>query len=411
MTLRIATALWVLVLSAGPAAAQSGGRLILEARVRYESIEQDGLPLRAQGATLRTKIGGESAPWHGLTGLVEIEDTRRLTAQHYNIAVAGGASLNGRTGYPTINDPQMTEVNRAQLSWKPSDRFSVIAGRQRITLEDGRFVASSLWRQDELTYDGLRGDLAAGPWKATYIYLDRVNRVLGEKADWNADTHLLNASYAFAEPLRLQGFAYLMDFANAPTSANQTYGARLSGRVKLDGAQVTYNAAVARQTDYRGNSPSYALDYYGGDVTVAYGIATGRLSYEVLEGDGRRGFVAPIGQQHAVLGWADAWSATGGTKTFVDGVSDFNVQTVLRPKFKSALAANPQLIVRYHDFAAQRTGDSLAHEWDAEATVALTPRLSLGLQFADFQAVRRPSGRVASPASRTKYMLSLEYRL
>ena len=80
------------------------GRPILEMRARYEHVDQDGLARSAEAYTLRTRLGWETAAFHGFKALVEMEDVRPLAAVRYNVAVPGvaGASLNGKTEYPIV---------------------------------------------------------------------------------------------------------------------------------------------------------------------------------------------------------------------------------------------------------------------------------------------------------------------
>jgi hypothetical protein len=117
-------------------------------------------------------------------GLIEFEDVRQVGPEHYAVNVPGAATapLNGadKARYPIVNDPDVTELNRAQLTWTPSTALQVTAGRQRILLDDQRFVGNVGWRQDEQTFDAIRTDVAYGRFKATYAYVSHVNRILGE---------------------------------------------------------------------------------------------------------------------------------------------------------------------------------------------------------------------------------------
>jgi hypothetical protein len=54
----------------------------------------------------------------------------------------------------------------------------------------------------------------------------------------------------------------------------------------------------------------------------------------------------------------------------------------------------------------------LGHEWDAQIQAQVTPKLTVAVKYADFQAADHvPAGTVAPPASRTKVWLTFEYRL
>lgn len=394
------------------------GKLILEVRARYETVDQTRTATlldKADAFTVRTRLGWETAEWKGVKGLVEFEDVRQVGNEHYAVNVPGVTTppLNGadKGRYPIVNDPDVTELNRAQLTWTPSAALQVTAGRQRINIDDQRFVGGVAWRQDEQTFDAVRADVAMGRFKATYAYVTHINRILGELRDWDSDSHLFNATWSPAEALRLQGFVYALDFGNSAANSSITKGVKASGKAWLGLYQLAYNATFARQSDYRHNTPNFDLDYVAADVAGTFDIYTIKAAYESLEGDGTRGFTTPLATVHAFNGWSDAFVSPGGNKSFVDGIKDLNLGLNVKPRFRATYFFNSDLIVRYHDFDDQRTGADLGHEWDAQFTAAITAKLSIQLKYADFKRVKTvPIGTANPPASRTKTWLTLEYK-
>ncbi|MBI1686604.1 alginate export family protein [Caulobacter hibisci] len=394
----------------------AAGKVILEVRARYEGVDQANLAEKASAFTVRTRLGWETAEFHGLKGLIEFEDVRQIGEEHYAVNVPGATTppLNGadKARYPIVNDPDVTELNRAQVTWTPSAALQVTAGRQRILLDDQRFVGAVAWRQDEQTFDGVRTDFALGRVKGTYAYINHVNRVLGELRDWDSDSHLLNVTWSPAEALRLQGFVYALDFGNSAVNSSITKGGKASGKTWVGLYQLAYNATFARQSDYHGNTAAYDLDYVGGDVAGTFDIYTLKLSYESLEGNGTRGFTTPLATAHAFNGWSDAFVTGGGNKGFADGLEDLNLSLNVKPRFKRTYFFNSDVVVRYHDFNDQRTGADLGHEWNVQVTAAITPKLSVQLKYADFQRETTvPAGTLAPPASRSKAWFTLEYKL
>lgn len=394
------------------------GKLILEVRSRYETVDQTRTAtLREKGDsfTVRTKLGWETAEFKGVKGLIEIEDVRQVGNEHFAVNVPGAATppLNGadKARYPIINDPDVTELNRVQLTWTPNAVLQVTAGRQRITLDDHRFVGNVIWRQDEQTFDAIRADVAYGRFKATYAYVTHVNRILGELRDWDSDSHLFNATWSPAEALRVQGFVYALDFGNSAINSSVTKGVKASGKTWLGLFQTAYTATFARQSDYRRNTAAYELDSVSADIAGTFDIYTLKLAYESLEGDGVRGFTMPLATVHAFNGWSDAFVSPGGNKSFVDGIKDLNLSLNVKPRFRATYFFNSDLIVRYHDFNSERTGVDLGHEWNLQYTAAITTRLSVQLKYADFERAKTvPVGTAAPPASRTKTWLTLEYK-
>ena len=236
--------------------------------------------------------------------------------------------------------------------------------------------------------------------------------MLGDFRDWRSDSHILNAAWLADPRLRAEGFVYALDFSNSTANSSLTRGLKLSGAAKAGPYRFVYDATWARQSDWRHNTAPYSLDYWGVDAAGAVGIYTLKADYEWLQGNGTRGFTTPLATTHSFQGWADAWvQPLGGNKGFVDGLKDFNLTLDVKPPLKAKGLANPDLMIRHHDFDDERTGARLAQEWDAQALAFLTPRLSLALKYADFRRVAAvPLGTAAPPASRTKTWVTLEYR-
>jgi hypothetical protein len=400
--------------------AVAAGHLILEMRARYEFVDQMKtavLTRNAEAYTLRTRLGWETADWNDLRALVEFEDVRLIGPEHYQVNVPGATTppLNGadKVKYPLINDPKVTELNRLQLTWTPSPTLIAVLGRQRILIDDQRYIGNVGWRQDEQTFDAVRVDFAWRRFRLTYAYLFRINRILGELRDWDSDSHLVNLTWSPAEQLRLQAFVYALDFENSRPNTSITRGVKASGKTWVGLYQLAYNASWARQSDYHHATAPYDLDYWSADLAANFDIYTAKVAYEQLNGNGTRGFSTPLGTTHSFQGWADAWvMPLGGNKSFIDGIKDLNFTANVKPRFKLPYFYNTDILVRFHHFNDQRTGVHLAREWDAQVVAAITPKLSAALKFADFKRVDTvPRGTAAPPPSRTKVWFTLEYRL
>lgn len=390
---------------AGIADAIAKGAPIVELRPRYEQVEQAGRPNDAEAATLRTRLGWQTGKWNGLQALVEIEDVRKLGPETYD------TNLNGKTAYGQVFDPETTEMNRLQLAWSPDPGFTVTLGRQRINLDDQRFIGGSAWRQDEQTFDAARVDTRQGQFDATYIYIAHVNRVFGEKQDWDSDSHVLTAGYSFAEPLRLSGFAYALDLNSSVTPAirNQsslTWGAKVSGKAQVGAFRFDYAATMARQTDYGSSLLNHELGFASAEAAITNGPLSARLAYDQLEGNGTRGFSTPLGSLHAFNGWSDAFIANGA-KTTVDGLRDANATLTWNTGVKWDYFSNLILTARVHDFEAERTGADLGSELDLMAAGSITPQVTWLVKFASYDG----PDIAPAPADRTKVWLGFEWKM
>lgn len=381
-----------------PTAIQSGTP-IFEVRPRYEGVGQSG-SADAEALSVRTRLGWQTAKWNDLTGLIEFEDVRQLGGSDYNDGVPPTEP------FASITDPDVTELNRLQLAWTPTEQLTFTLGRQRIALDDQRFVGPVAWRQDEQTFDAARVDGDFGRFDITYAYLGHVNRIFAEDLDFDSDSHLLNASYTFADPLRITGFVYALDFGNAANLSNITYGARAAGNLWLDRFKISYAATYATQSDYGANLVDYEADYIAAEASATLGPTTARLAYESLEGNGPdRRFITPLATLHAFQGWSDAFIANGA-KTPNDGIDDLNASLIVNPRWRLDHLFNINLTARYHEFEAQSTGADLGSEIDLSASAQITRRLGWLVKWADYDG---PGG--AAPADRTKTWVGLEFRL
>ncbi|MEM6314228.1 MAG: hypothetical protein AAF743_09080, partial [Planctomycetota bacterium] len=276
--------------------------------------------------TLRTRLGYGTKPVYGLSGFIELEDIRAADYDQYN-----AAGLNGQPGLSVIADPEDTELNQLFLKWSvPKDLFEgddliggseVILGRQRIILDNSRFVGNVGWRQNEQTFDA-----AVFNWKPEsveglsvfYSFVDDVNRIFGPDSgrDFDSQSHLINASYKIENVGKLVVFAYLLDFDNALAASSQTYGVLLTGDRKLDDDYtLKYVASYAFQQDFADNPIDYDAHYLNGELTLAKkGTGSVAVGYELLgSDDGNIGFSTPLATLHKFNGFADAFLATPAT--------------------------------------------------------------------------------------------------
>lgn len=373
----------------------TGGELILEARPRLELFEQSGQN-DAEAFTLRTRLGWKTASWHGLTGLVEIEDVRDLGG-HYNDGIPPVEP------YASIPDPQGTELNRLQLAWRANEHFTGTIGRQTIEFDDKRFIDASNSRQDARTLDAVRGDFTFGSLKATYAYVDQVNNTTAEYNDWYSESHLLNVTQTFSPAFKLTGFVYALDFdtASAINQSSRFVGVRASGRVDAMDTHFDYAASFANQTDYGNSTVNFDLDYWQASLTATHGEWAGRVWYESLEGNGARGFFVPIGSSNNFQGWAGAFT----TKP-ADGVNDFNVGVTYSPEWAPDYLDDLAFMARWYDFEAERTGMDFGNEWDLSVSANISEHVNWSVEYGDYEA-----GDPGSPVSRTRTRFMLQYKL
>lgn len=366
------------------------GRLILEARTRFESLEQGQLD--GQALTARVRLGWETPTVARLTGLIEAEGVGVLVDNY-----ADGVDPN--RGRAVIPDPEILELNRAQVTWSASPAAEVVLGRQRIVLGNARFVGNSGWRQNEQTFDAAR--FTARPnadTTLTYIYVDRVNRTTGRdhpQGVWRGDIHLMQGDLKTSAG-KLTGYAYLLDFDTVPAQSSATYGLRLAGeRPVKAGLSATWELEYARQSDWGSAPTDFDLDY----VLVAGGVksATSSLGlvYERLDGDGRQGFQTPLASAHGFQGWSDVIGATPP-----DGISDLYLRGAATLDWGRPVRIAGEL----HDFRTADADRRLGREVDFSAAVSLAKPVTLEAGVARFDS----AGPTYPDATRA--WLTLDYR-
>jgi hypothetical protein len=348
---------------------------ILAARLRYEAVDPDNFPDGADALTLRAKAGVELKVL-GFSFLAEGEGTLALS-DDYNDTLPG----NGIEPFPVVADPENLEINRLQVSYL-SNGTGVTLGRQRIVLDNARFVGNVGWRQNEQTYDAVRGQAKLGVvlLDATYSLSQRT--VFGADSPnehFDGDFVLLNGGIDL--PLvDAKAFAYLIDYDTRVAFSSQTYGVLMTGEVAIPAVgKLTGLASYAAQSDYGANPVAYDTDYLNAQLGLALLGFTVTAGYEELGSDGGvAAFQTPLATLHAFNGWADLFltTPTNGLRDYYAGVGK-NFALSFLPGLRAEVA--------YHEFDSDYGGLDYGSEWDASLGVKLGP-VSLLAKYANYDA-------------------------
>jgi hypothetical protein len=348
--------------------ALTGGTPKLDLRLRYESVDQASALQNANAFTLRTRLGYETGEFQSFRAYVELENTTALGDDAYN------STLNGKTQYSTVVDPENSEVNQSYIDYSGFDSTLVRAGRQRIILDNARFVGNVGWRQNEQTFTAASISNTALPDTTLYYaYLDEIKGINGAATDVHA--HLLNASYAGLAPGKLTGYGYLIDFVNTPLASQQTWGVRFDGSHDAGAAKLLYTAEYARQTDYQGGNSNIDADYTLLELGATLSGVTGKVGYEVLGADSAYSFETPLATKHAFNGWADVFLNTPDGQ----GLKDAYLLV-------SGSVAGIGLTGVYHDFSADKGGADFGTEVDLQALKKFGKNYSAGIKYAAYNA-------------------------
>lgn len=348
---------------------------LFDLRVRYEGVGQDGMTEDAEALTSRLRAGIQTAPFHKTALLAEavvIEDL----VDDYN------STTNGQTQFPVVADPSdFAAINRFAIINKSLPSTTLTFGRQRIVLDDSRFVGNVGWRQNEQTFDGLRAQIGSGKLKADLSYVDQVNRVFGPDSPvgrWHGDVVLANVAQTLSVGT-LTLFDYFVDLDDAVTQASNTLGARLTGSKKLGSIGGNYILSYAHQADAGANPASFTDGYYlleGGLSFTKIGVG---LGYEVLGSDGTTSFQTPLATLHVFQGWADKFLTTPAA-----GITDSYLK-MSYPMGKRGAFTNISAVAFFHDFSAEQGSAHFGEELDLQL-IARTEKMVLTLKYSDYRA-------------------------
>lgn len=324
--------------------ALTGGKVSGNFRLRYEDVKVDPIapaiaPLDATALTIRSRLGYETAPFHGFTALIEFEDTHTVLGEDDY-----APETTQTPAYAPIVDPQVTEINRAYIRYRGVPKLDMGYGRQRIILDNQRYIGSVAWRQDEQTFDAFTAKYDGIPnWSFYYAYIDRVNGIASIKPTYNFDLetsdNIFNISYSGFVLGKITAYGYFLDNQEPDTAlrnvapdvnalnpalryqSNDTIGARFDGVYILPTTlplRLFYTAEYAQQelttpTDVEFDT-DYSLFEAGVGYTTKFGMLSFKLAQETLgsdkEGTALRGFQTPYATKHAFNGWADMFLNT-----------------------------------------------------------------------------------------------------
>lgn len=359
------------------------GDVTVDARLRYEHATQAAASLPASALTARLRVGYETAAWRGAFAGIEGEVTRALGGRHSDGAVT-------RAGRPVIPDPDSEVLNQLYAGWSMAGRGGMAAvravvGRQRILYDNERWIGPAAFRQNDQTFDAVTVEARPAPHVALrYAYLDGVNRVLGNTPNghWRSDSHAVGATTDIVPYGLLTGYAYLVDLHPVPHLSSATYGVRYDTTATGGEAMFGLEAELARQTDYRGNTPGFALTYalvrpslHWRDTTLSAGV-------EWLEGDGTRAVQTPLATLHRHNGMADVFNTTPPS-----GLRDIHVR-YLQELPDLGFVKNPRFDLRLHHFTSDGGAITYGTEYNADAAFSVKGYATLGVRWARYEAKR-----------------------
>lgn len=348
------------------------------ARLRAEHVDDHAFARDAFAPTLRVRAGLRWRVGDAFDALLEGEGIA-ADDQRYD------STANRRHRFPVVADPSGAEINQAWLRWKAADG-ELVLGRQRLALDDQRWLGNVGWRQNEQTFDAL-----AASWTPSaaltlrYLRLERVHRVNGDDAidprlrERDLDGHVVHAAWTRGRQ-RLVGYVLAVEDRDVASASLRTTGLRYT--LAADAARARWGLLLeaARQEDHGNNPQAFDHAYWRAEPSLAFGALTVRAGWERLGGDGTHALQTPLATLHAFNGWADRFTTTPPA-----GLDDRYLAvegTLARARARGAL----EWTIAWHDYDAAKGGAHYGRELDLSLAVPLAPGWRALVKRADYRA-------------------------
>ncbi len=358
--------------------ALSSGKVSGQLRYRYEWVDDATKTEQAGASTLRTRLGYMTGDYLNLSGFIQLQDVHVVGSEHYN------STVNGRTQYPIVADPEGAQVQQAFLSYKGLPDTTFKYGRQGINLDNQRFIGTVEWRQNAQAFDAFTVTNNSLPDTTIfYGHVMNVRRIFGANStqgNLNMSSELLNIAYKGFTPVSIVGYGYFLDYDKeqpiSSTLSNKTLGLRFDGGYKPEsmGVKFLYTAEYANQSKYAGGAST--VDGYYTNLMAGVDVSDVqiKLNHEVLSGDGTYGFSTPLATLHAFNGWADKFLATPR-----DGIKDTFLSA-------STILGGVNLTAVYRKYTSDNLGYDYGSEWNLQAAKKINKSLVLTAKYAAYSA-------------------------
>lgn len=362
----------------------NSGKLTGDLRARYEHVDSDAFVRSATAKTARLRLGYETPEYNGLQGFVEGETVQHIGSDRFNDTVRGPAN------FPSINDPEIYEINQAFVSYKPGVADSMLkVGRQGIKLDNQRFIGWSKFRQNDVTHDAAL--FSFDPIKDvtfTYAFSKGIHRVAGNRAVsgvYEGDINIIHGHAKLPHDMALSAYTYLLDFDKEVAEQNlssRTHGARLSWEPDYgdDAWSPSLAAEYARQSDYGHSALSYDENYYQAEAGAKKGKTQLVLGFEQLGGNGTSAMQTPLTSGRSLDGWTDIFS----TKP-ADGLRNYSLRgetgIPIDKKFGSLLGR-----LSLHDYHSVEGSEHYGYEYGAGLSYEPVKNNVVSLEAARYNA-------------------------
>lgn len=386
------------------------GKPDFSVRLRYENVDDDTEPREANANTARTTLGYKTGSLRGFGFYGQFEHVQEFFSDNFS------HPARPQPGFPVVADPEGTEINQAYVFFDGLAKHSIKIGRQEITYREApfhRFIGTILWRQNWQTFDAASVvNTSLRDTTLSYAYVWNVNRIFGEDAPnplngFDSNSHFLNAQYNGFSAIKLEAYAYLLEFDNAEQFSTDTFGIRANGGSSINEmVKAIYTAEYAHQNDAGDNASNISADYVLGELGAELTFDDGpvnslllKASYELLEGNGGADrFVTILGTNHAFQGWNDRFLITPE-----DGIEDIYFTAVIQ-------AFGAKFVAVYHDLSSDNGSYDFGSEIDLLATKTFNKHYTFGVKYSDYNADQNAFNTGARAADVNKFWVFAQFK-
>ncbi|MDE3208598.1 MAG: alginate export family protein [Pseudomonadota bacterium] len=360
------------------------GHINFQIRPRYETVKQEGKPDAAHAWTMRTILGYSIQPRSNLKAKLEFINVSNLGSQQYN------STQNGKTGYPIIADPGKTAVNQAFINYSGIDATRLKIGRQKIILDNSRFVGNVDFRQNMQTFDAIslnNSSIEGINLFAAHVVHTKSSYANGQiPVGYNlqhVNANLFHAAIPLFQGTNIALYDYSYDdksmISQAPGNiSSNTVGLRFHGSLHLTGmTQIFYTAEYAKQHGLNHAESGIDASYLHVGAGGSFKKLAGHIDLEQLgsNSNGTYGLQTPMGTKHAFNGWADMFLTTPQT-----GLRDVYVT------LGDTVFHKLKLLAVHHDYKSSYGSIHYGTEWDISLLDTLQNGVKLGVMYANYQA-------------------------
>jgi len=360
------------------------GQIKMDLRYRYELADvANNTKETAHANTLRLRLGYLTPEFHGLQVFAEFEGNVAMQRDYD----ADPSPTNTLGTFPNdstrqvVADPQEAELNQAWLSYKAfNTEFK--GGRQRIIVDDSRFIGNVGWRQMEQTFDSaVITNKSIDNLTIKVGYIGQVKNILS--IDDPIEMPFLNVNYKYKDLASITAYSYLLADKQTAAKSTQTYGFAITGSPKLNkDVKLHYRAEYSYQGDYTNNTADFDLNRYNLMLGATAMSVTAKVAIEELGSDGANSFKTALGTNHKFQGWADVFLATP-----VNGIRDVNASL-------STKLLGTKLAFVYHNFKSSTNSIDYGNEYDFLITKKFGKHYSLLAKYAYYDADEGATGNI-----------------